>query len=171
MVLIGARGSGKSAVGAVLAGRLGLTFIDLDLRIAAEFGCSIRDVFLRHGEPAFRRVEREALAKAMTESASSGSVIASGAGAVVDPANQDVIRRADHVVWLCANIETLRRRLSADPATPTSRPRLTGDDPDAELEDKLTERAPVYAALATMSVNTDARDVAAVADDIARDMG
>ena len=57
VVIVGAPGSGKSTVGALLAERLGTTFTDVDMVIEAEAGRTIAEIFAEDGEPAFRAVE------------------------------------------------------------------------------------------------------------------
>ncbi|HEY2738306.1 MAG TPA: shikimate kinase, partial [Thermoanaerobaculia bacterium] len=59
--LTGFMGSGKSTVGRLLAERLGMPFIDLDAEIEQRAGITVREIFERHGEPVFRRLEQEAL--------------------------------------------------------------------------------------------------------------
>jgi shikimate kinase len=57
VALIGFMGSGKSAIGRLLAARLGYSFVDLDELIEAESGRRIRDLFAEEGELAFRARE------------------------------------------------------------------------------------------------------------------
>ena len=59
--LTGFMGSGKSTVGRLLAARLGFPFLDLDEDIERRAGMRVREIFELHGEPVFRRMEREAL--------------------------------------------------------------------------------------------------------------
>lgn len=57
IVLMGYMASGKSAVGSVLAGRLGMQFIDLDHFIEEREGLSISEIFSIKGEIHFRNKE------------------------------------------------------------------------------------------------------------------
>ena len=79
LVLIGAPGAGKTRLGKRIARLLDVPFIDTDKRIVAEHG-AIAEIFARHGEPRFRAIEREQVARALTERA----VVALGGGAVLD---------------------------------------------------------------------------------------
>src|SRR5688500_9366932 len=77
VLLAGMMGSGKSAVGGILARRLGWRFVDTDREIEAVAGASVAEIFAREGEPRFRERERDAL-RALP---ASGAVVALGGGA------------------------------------------------------------------------------------------
>ena len=57
-VLIGPPGSGKTTIGQALAAALDVAFHDTDAAIEADQGCSISDIFVLDGEPAFRALEQ-----------------------------------------------------------------------------------------------------------------
>jgi len=63
IVLTGFMGSGKTTVGPLIAARLGWSFIDVDDVIEAEAGATIAEFFARHGEAAFRELERATIAR------------------------------------------------------------------------------------------------------------
>ncbi len=165
LVLIGYRGCGKSAVGAVLAARLGWPLVDSDQRIAAEAGRAIRALFAAEGEDAFRDRETAVLA-ALAQAR--GQVLSVGGGAVLRPANRTLLRAAGTCVWLTAPAEELLARIAADPASAEQRPPLTGRAPLDEVRHLLAEREPLYAALADHVIDTSGRAVAAVADAVLR---
>ncbi|MFT4230981.1 MAG: shikimate kinase, partial [Microbacterium sp.] len=79
IVLVGPMGAGKTSVGRRVAKRLGLPFTDTDKTVAAEHG-PISAIFERHGEEHFRRLERDAVRRALA----GGGVVALGGGAVLD---------------------------------------------------------------------------------------
>ena len=60
IVLTGFMGAGKSTIGRLLALRLGWNFLDLDHHLEARAGLSVPEIFARHGEPHFRRLESSA---------------------------------------------------------------------------------------------------------------
>ena len=134
IVLLGLRCAGKSSVGRLVADLLGRPFVDLDDEIAAL--ASDRDmeydtageVLKALGQPAFRKVEAEALSR--TLQVQSGCVLATGGGVVELEKNRAALGRRAVCVWLQAELDVLRERLTVDA---TERPALVGDDPISEL--------------------------------------
>lgn len=90
IVLIGMAGAGKTTVGRLLAQRSGRELIDSDAVIVEAAGMPIPEIFAREGEAGFRARERAAI-RALA--AKSGCVIATGGGAVLDPANVRALRQ------------------------------------------------------------------------------
>lgn len=138
IVLIGMMGAGKSTIGRRLAARLGLRFVDADSEIEAAAGCTIPDIFERHGEAAFRDGERRVIARLLTQPV---HVLATGGGAFNDASTRDEIRRRGVSVWLRAEVDLLHRRV----ARRNNRPLLQGGDLRRTLERLVAERYPVYA--------------------------
>lgn len=142
VVLVGMMGSGKTRVGRQLATRLGLGFVDSDEQIERRYGRTVREIFETDGEPAFRKLEAEALADAMGSSAR--SVVAAAGGVVLDAGNRELLRRAGTVVWLRARPEVLATRVRDGDHRP-----LLGDDALGVLRRLDAERAPLYQEVAT----------------------
>lgn len=155
-VLIGPPGAGKSTVGELLAQRLGVPFTDSDTIVEATQGRAISDIFLGEGEAAFRAMEREAVATALTEH---HGVLALGGGA---PMTEGV--RADleghPVVFLAVGLAAGVRRVGLS----TARPLLAGVNPRATFSALLQERLPVYRAVARHEIATDDLEPGAVVD-------
>jgi 3-dehydroquinate synthetase/shikimate kinase len=145
LVLVGLPGSGKSVVGRRLANRHHATFIDLDERIETEAGRSIPDIFAEDGEPAFRAMERRAVAALGPADPDPAlrRVIATGGGAVVDPRNRWRLYRGRASVWLDGRPEVLAQRLRRSPHV---RPLVQGRDPIGAIRDLQTRRERFYAA-------------------------
>ena len=61
ILLIGMMGCGKSTIGRLLAGRMGLPLIDLDEEIARAAGRSIPEIFAEEGDAGFRLHETAAV--------------------------------------------------------------------------------------------------------------
>jgi len=153
VVLTGFMATGKSAVGRVLAARLGRRFVDSDHEIVARAGKPIARIFAEDGEPAFRRLEREVIA-ALADS-SEPAVIATGGGALVDDANYAALSRAGAIVCLTARPEVIECRLAASLAV---RPKLA--DGDAPLKRKIIELMEARkAAYARAGVTIDTSDL------------
>jgi len=160
-VLIGPPGAGKTTVGGLLAGLLGVGYTDTDVAIEAVAGKPVGDIFVEDGEPAFRELERAAVAAALAGDGPEG-VVGLGGGAVLDPATQQLL--AGHqVVYLETGFTELAKRVGLD----KPRPLLIGINPRAQLKTLLDQRRPVYADLAAITVSTDQREPAEIADEIA----
>ena len=140
-------GSGKSTVGRHLARRLRLPFFDSDHVIEERLGCSIREYFAREGEAAFRDLEERAIDE-LTAGAS--SVLATGGGAVLRPANRQRLRERGQVVYLRSSPEELYRRLRHD----STRPLLQVADPLERLRALYAERDPLYRETAHFVIET-----------------
>jgi shikimate kinase len=106
--LTGFMGSGKSTIGRRLAERLGIPFVDLDHEIERQAGMSVREIFERHGEAEFRRLEQEAL-RATGERPD--VVVATGGGTVTFDANARWIRENGLSVWLNPAFATIVGRI------------------------------------------------------------
>ncbi|GAA4366703.1 shikimate kinase [Agromyces bauzanensis] len=159
IVLIGAMGAGKSAVGQRLAASVGAPFIDTDARIVERYG-PIEEIFARRGEEAFRVVEREVVAEALREEA----VISLGGGAVLHPETRRDLADLP-VVWLRVSPEAVAPRLTGG-----TRP-LLAEGGLARWAAILEERTPVYRSLADLDIDTSRRSVPRIVHDIAERFG
>lgn len=159
--LIGYRGSGKTSVARLLAGRLGWNWLDADTVLEARHGRTVRQIFAEEGEAGFRDKEAALLEELCR---CDGHVIATGGGVVLRPANRERLR-AGLVVWLTAEAPTLWQRINADGVTAERRPNLTVGGL-SEVEELLRQREPLYRACAGLVVDTTGRTPETIADDI-----
>lgn len=158
VVLVGAPGAGKTTVGHRVAHDLGVEFTDSDELIERRAGKSVAEIFIDDGEPTFREMEREEVARALSQP---GGVLALGGGAILDEQTRENLR-GHNVVWLRVGISTATERVGMN----ASRPLLLGNVRGTLIR-LLDERTPLYEEVATSIVDTDGIDVA----DVARQVG
>ncbi|WP_461024224.1 shikimate kinase [Thalassiella azotivora] len=156
-VLVGPPGAGKSTVGRLLAERWGVALRDTDADVEAVAGKTVADVFVDDGEPRFRELERQAVARALVEC---DGVVALGGGAVLDERTREVLT-GQRVVFLDVGLPDASRRIGFN----ASRPLLVGN-PRAQWLRLMEARRPLYEAVATLTVATDGRSPEQVADDV-----
>ena len=149
MVLVGPPGAGKTTVGRVLARRLEVEFTDVDALIVERAGKSISDMFLQDGEDAFRALERQVVAEALT---ATDGVLALGGGSVLAAQTRERLR-GHRVVHLKVGVTDGLRRTGMS----TARPLLAGVNPRATFRALLEARAPLYREVASVEVDTDRR--------------
>lgn len=155
IVLIGPPAAGKSRAGRRLSKRLGGSYADTDKVIVAEHG-PIIEIFRQHGEPEFRRIEREVVAEALA----THDVVSLGGGAPMDALTQALLESDAHtVVLLTARPEAIAERIGAD----SKRPLITGIDSWNEI---YARRRETYERLADISFDTSFRPMTRIADDI-----
>jgi shikimate kinase len=145
LFLVGPTGAGKTSIGRQLASRYGLLFLDLDQEIERTTGVAIATIFDIEGEAGFRRRER-----AMLEECSGrrGIVMASGGGAILDPANRRTMAERGYVVWLQVTVPVQLQRLALD----TSRPLLADVDRHQKLEAMAAARTALYEEIADLTI-------------------
>lgn len=153
--LIGMMGAGKTSVGRLLSKRLGKTFFDSDHEIEARTGVKIPVIFELEGEAGFRQRE-----SAMIEELSglSDVVLATGGGAILDPANRECLRRRGTVVYLRASVADLWNRTRHD----KNRPLLQTADPLGRLTELHGLRDPLYQATSHVIVDTGRQSLRAL---------
>jgi shikimate kinase len=158
VVIVGPPGAGKSTVGEALAARLGTALRDTDADIEASAGATITEIFVEHGEPHFRELERAAVHAALKEH---DGVLALGGGAVTDPETRALLRD-ETVVFLDVSLADAAQRAGLN----TARPLLLGNV-RGRLKQLMEERRPLYVEVATATVDTSGRQPAEIAEEIA----
>jgi XRE family transcriptional regulator, aerobic/anaerobic benzoate catabolism transcriptional regulator len=153
IALLGVRGAGKSTVGAALARKLDMRFVEVDQEIEAAAGLSLGDLFSLHGEAYYRRVEREVLTRLLAESAP--MVLATGGSIVNDPTNYALLKSRAHTFWLRATPEDHWNRVVAQG---DQRPMAENPHAFEELRALLAARSRLYGR-ADHSIDTSERTV------------
>lgn len=143
-------GTGKSAVGRVLARRTGFRHLDTDAEIERRAGKTIPQIFADDGEEAFRAQETEVLA---TLAQADALILSTGGGTPLRAENANLLKRTGTVVWLQVAPEAILVRVAH---SLHERPLLAGHqaDPLARIQSLLAQRSPVYAALADVILDT-----------------
>lgn len=152
IIFTGYRCTGKTTVGRLLAKTSGRPFFDTDDLVCLRTGKTIARIVAEGGWAAFRKEEHAVIEEV---SRLEGVVIATGGGAILDPANVRCLKKNGRVVWLVASAETIRKRMENDAARGINRPSLSGETLDKEVRETLAQREPLYRQSADMGVNTD----------------
>jgi 3-dehydroquinate synthase len=145
--LVGLMGAGKTTIGRLLARRLDMTFIDSDHEIEARTGATIPWIFEIEGEASFRRREADVIREL---TAQNGIVLATGGGAVLDPASRALLAERGTVIYLRASVSSILLRTAHD----KNRPLLQTADPRRKLEDLTAQREPLYREIAHIVIDT-----------------
>jgi XRE family aerobic/anaerobic benzoate catabolism transcriptional regulator len=139
VALIGLRGAGKSALGARLAKKLGVQFVELDREIEREAGTSLHEIFLLYGQDGYRRYERRCLEHLLQREPS--VVIATGGSIVSEAATYDLLLATCYTVWLQATPEEHMTRVMAQG---DFRPMAGNREAMSDLRRILYAREPLY---------------------------
>lgn len=148
VLLVGMMGAGKTTTGRLLGERLGWPYLDSDDMVERRTGHTVPEIWKASGEAAFRAEETRSLVEAC--SSDGPAVVSVAGGAVLDPANREVIRRSGLVVWLRADVATLTVRVGSG----TGRP-LLEQGPAEALARLSAARAPLYSELADLVYDVD----------------
>ena len=129
--LIGLPGSGKTTLGKPFAETLQYDFLDLDEKIEQDAGMSIPEIFEKHGEDHFRKLEQKAVQESL---ALSKTVIATGGGAPCFFDNMTQMNQHGTSIFLDVSVEELFNRLHGKGTD--NRPLLQGKSVE-ELKEEI----------------------------------
>lgn len=141
IVLCGFMGCGKTTVGKIISKRTTLEFIDMDSYIEKKEGCTVKEIFARHGEEYFRELEHQACIEL---SKCKNCVISSGGGSFTYERNVRAMENDAVIIFLSVPLEDIKYRLRND----TKRPLLQRPDKDEAMARLYEERQPLYYAAA-----------------------
>lgn len=162
VVLVGVPGAGKTTVGQAIADSLGVAFDDTDQMIERRVGRTVSDIFIQDGEDFFRDVEREVVAGAVV---SHDGVLALGGGAVLDAQTRELLVGLP-AAWLKVDTDTAVRRVGLNAPRPVLLGNVRG-----QLKSLMEQRAPLYAEVATVEVETTDREPGEIAADVVSQLG
>ncbi len=139
VALIGLRGAGKSTLGAKLAAKLDVPFLELDRLIEQEAGVPLGVIFELYGQAGFRRLERRCLNDLIERNPR--FVLATGGGLVSEPATFERLLAACYTVWLKASPKDHMQRVMAQGDL---RPMAGSRESMEDLQHILDAREPLY---------------------------
>lgn len=146
VTLTGMPGSGKSAVGRIIAARLEWGFLDTDKLIEERHGVPLQELVDRVGDLDFRRLEEETV---LSLPETERTVVATGGSAVYSEPAMRHLASISVVVFLDASLEAIRRHIDAEA------PRGIVGMGEGGLEQLYRERLPFYRRFAALTVDLD----------------
>jgi shikimate kinase len=148
LFLTGPMGAGKSTIGRQLAKQLRLPFHDSDHEIESRTGVDIPLIFELEGEAGFRKREASVIDE-LTRLPN--IVLATGGGAVMDPANRQHLKTRGRVIYLHTSVNHQLKRTRKD----RNRPLLQTGNPREKLDELMSIRDPLYREIASIIIDTN----------------
>ena len=137
LVLLGMMGVGKTTLGKIVAKKLELKFIDIDVSIEKKSSMTIKEIFKKKGEKFFRMEEEKEVLKCLKKN---NCVIALGGGAFMNKTVRENILKNAISIWLNVDIKTLNQRVKWN----QKRPLLKQESNQKKLTELYTERKDIY---------------------------
>lgn len=159
VALVGMMGAGKTAVGKVLATRLGVPFLDSDQEIEKAADRSIAEIFTRDGEAFFRARETEVIGRLLD---TERGILSTGGGAFLSEINRATIAEKGIAVWLKADLDLLWSRVKHK----NTRPLLRTDNPYETLRELVAARTPSYEMAGIVVESEPGLSIEAMADKV-----
>lgn len=147
IIFVGMMGTGKTAIGKMIAHSLNRIFYDIDESIEKHYHMKIYDIFEKYGEEKFRDIEHAEIRKLDTKS---NNVIATGGGAFTFERNCNILNKIGLTIWLDVDKNTIVSRLKKNI---NNRPLLRDVEIDNYVSNLLLKRNPLYSK-AHLSVTT-----------------
>lgn len=152
VILFGFRGCGKSYFGELLSKKLMRPFIDTDELIvqlhAQKTGQTLtaRAIYRSLGSAYFRSLETKVINLLNVKK----SVIALGAGAILDPQNRQTLNKLGKLIYLEASLEVIKNRGTLSLEIP--------------LEELYAQRIPIYRSIEAPCIRSELDEKAVIAD-------
>ena len=170
VTLIGMSASGKSHIGNLLAKKLGLKFLDVDRHLwEVTHGKPIQEILDEHGEKWY--VDEEELLIIEHTKGKDGLLISPPGSVVYQPKAVKHLKEISTVVYLNVPFEAIEARLRG--TSPRAIIGLRHDTYDGadfshRLRELYSERAPLYEAMADITVDTADKSTDGVVREIIR---
>ena len=153
LVVAGLMGAGKTSVGRALAARLRWPVHDSDAALLEGSGWTARDIQTRLGTESLHEAEADDLVAALA--GPGPSVICPAASVVENAAARTALGgRGIVVIWLRGSPAVLARRFTSGGHRP-----IYGADPENVARAQAAIRDPLFASLATITLDVDERTV------------
>jgi shikimate kinase len=153
LILVGLMGAGKSSIGKIVAGHLGIPFVDTDAEIERVSRMTVSELFAAYGEEEFRALEARVMKRLLK---GGPRVVSTGGGAFIHDQTRRHIKRGGLSIWLKADLDVLWERVNKR----DTRPLLKTENPKQTLENLMNARYPIYAeadlTVLSRDVNKDA---------------
>jgi len=161
--LVGFMGTGKTAIGKILAKSLGKDFVEMDEVIEQKEGRPIVDIFKDPGESHFRKLEKKLLVEL---SQKTDLVVSCGGGLICDDQNLKILKESGTVFNLKSSPQKIYERTKKY----AHRPLLNVTDPVKQIEELLKKREPYYSQ-AHYTIESEEQSPQEVAQDIIKILG
>ena len=161
IILIGFMGSGKTSCGKELSRILNVGFFDTDEMIEQQQNMTIADIFEKHGEAYFRKLETELVESLIGTQI---GVLSVGGGLAVTKGNDILLKKLGMVVYLKAGKECLIKRLKGD----SKRPLLAGGNLEEKITSLMNAREDKYISAADIVFETENMSVKEVAEKLSK---
>ena len=146
IILCGFMGCAKTTIGKLVAKKINMDFVDLDIYIEQKQDMTVSDIFAKYGEAYFRQLERQATVEL---SQMNNKVIAAGGGTLIFKENVDVFKNSGVIILIDASLKAISERLKYD----NTRPLLARPDKEKAMKELYEKRLPIYKSAADLIIN------------------
>ena len=137
LVLLGMMGVGKSTLGKIVAKKLNLKFIDIDLNLEKKWSMKIWEIFENMGENFFRIEEEKEVLECLKKK---NTVLALGGGAFMNKDIRNLILKNSLSFWLDLNLKTITQRVKWN----KKRPLLKQQNVEEIIKKLYSKRKNIY---------------------------
>ena len=132
VTLIGMMGTGKSKFGRKIANILKFNFYDVDHIIEQEFKMTIKELFQKHGEIFFRKIEEKTIRNLILKINKSKEkvIISLGGGGFDSEETRELLLNYTKVIWLKTPVDVLVQRVGDG----SKRPMIKGETRDTIIQ-------------------------------------
>ena len=132
VTLIGMMGTGKSKFGRKIANILKFKFYDVDHIIEQEFKMTIKELFQKHGEIFFRKIEKKTIRNLILKINKSKEkvIISLGGGGFDSEETRELLLNYTKVIWLKTPVDVLVQRVGDG----SKRPMIKGETRDTIIQ-------------------------------------